>query len=155
MAERHSTDSGVVKAWIENSHHRKCWPVKTLKSAQSYKKDAVIAIWGLAYKENTHSTKNSPALVALSQLCEHRLRVYDPIVKFDPMWHSNASVCISAHEALSGADVLLLMTPWPEFRDARNQKIISECRPSIIVDPYNLTSNEFAAKEYFTLGRAE
>lgn len=155
MAERHSTDAGVVKAWIENSHHRKSWPVKTLKSAQSYKKDAVVAIWGLAYKENTHSTKNSPALVALSQLREHRLRVYDPIVQFDPVWHSNTSVCTSAHEALSGADALLLMTPWPEFREARNQKIISESRPSIIIDPYNLTSNDFAAEEYFTLGRAE
>ena len=41
---------------------------------------ARIAVLGLAYKENTHSTKNSPALALLSHLDGKMVRVHDPVV---------------------------------------------------------------------------
>jgi hypothetical protein len=42
---------------------------------------AVIAVWGLAYKENTHSTKNSPSLATIEQLGSAKLRLHDPVVR--------------------------------------------------------------------------
>ena len=41
---------------------------------------AVVAVWGLAYKENTHSTKNSPSLVLIGKLPHARKQAYDPAV---------------------------------------------------------------------------
>ena len=49
--------------------------------------DPLIAILGLAYKEDTASTKNSAAVALLRGLKPFRVRVYDPVVKADPAWH--------------------------------------------------------------------
>jgi hypothetical protein len=49
--------------------------------------DALNGILGLAYKENTRSTKNSHALVPISMLAPWRLKVYDPIVPASAAGH--------------------------------------------------------------------
>src|SRR5262245_27219724 len=63
FAAQHGTDAGVVRAWRANSRHRLDWALRTIKKALlDGKPDATVAVWGLAYKENTHSVKNSPSL---------------------------------------------------------------------------------------------
>ena len=79
--------------------------------------DAIVAVWGLAYKENTHSIKNSPVARDRSRSCpmpgcacttrsSRRLRR-------GTRRRSRASAAL---EAASGADALMILTPWPEFR---------------------------------------
>jgi UDPglucose 6-dehydrogenase len=61
FAEAHHTDAGVVAAWVANSRHRKAWSAQVVKAELLEKNPrARIAVLGLAYKENTHSIKNSP-----------------------------------------------------------------------------------------------
>ena len=66
LAHKNLLITGVVDAWLRNSAHRRDWTARTLRSAAEMRglelKDAVVAVWGLAYKENTHSVKNSPSL---------------------------------------------------------------------------------------------
>src|SRR6185503_19829635 len=81
LAAEAGTDAAVVKAWIENSQRRKTWAAETVKEALlNAKPEAIVAVWGLAYKENTHSIKNSPALANLAQLPKARLKLHDPAV---------------------------------------------------------------------------
>src|SRR5262249_1782701 len=69
LAASHATDAGIVKAWVANSRHRKDWCWQVLSSTVlTQKPRAATGVLGLAYKENTHSTKNSPALVLLEHL---------------------------------------------------------------------------------------
>ena len=68
LAEAHGSDAGVVKAWRHNSRHRRDWAVRTIREAVlGWNPQAEIAVWGLAYKENTHSVKNSPSLATIRQ----------------------------------------------------------------------------------------
>ena len=62
IGEAKKTDTGVVKAWLANSAHRKDWPWQVLARCSRANPGSAIAVLGLAYKENTHSTKNSPSL---------------------------------------------------------------------------------------------
>ena len=115
-------------------------------------------MWGLAYKENTHSTKNSPSLVAISQLQDFRLKVYDPIVSWDPLWHPNAEVLDSPLAALDGVDALMIMTPWPEFKSIAPIDIVRGLKGKIILDPYGLLDRKFfVGIDYmvFTLGSSD
>src|SRR5262249_36843979 len=81
IGEAENTDVGVVRAWLANSAHRKEWTWKTLKTeVLSPNADATIAVLGLAYKENTHSTKNSPSLALLENLRGKSIKVHDPVV---------------------------------------------------------------------------
>src|SRR6202165_2538943 len=58
LAGEAGTDAGVVKAWMANSRHRRDWAARIAKSHLLDKNPAaVVAVWGLAYKENTHSIK--------------------------------------------------------------------------------------------------
>ena len=81
LADEQGTDAGVVRAWIANSRHRRDWVLHALyRSVLSKIDDPVIAVLGLAYKQDTRSTKNSPSLALLAHLAPFRVRVFDPVV---------------------------------------------------------------------------
>jgi len=157
FADKYKTDATVVRAWLKNSHRRKSWPVNILYKniVNSSNKDLIVAIWGLAYKENTHSIKNSPSLVAISQLQNVKINVYDPVVKWNKKWHPNATHSPTALEALNKADVLLIMTPWPEFKNWTAKEIFKKLNHQLIIDPYNLLSsaNDQDVKGVYILGK--
>lgn len=135
------THGKVVDSFIKNSQHRRNWPLNVFYNQILPKishKDITIAILGLAYKENTHSTKNSAALKLISQLQGFNIQVYDPIVKSIPFESNTIHFKSTALEGIKGADVLFLMTPWPEFKNQNLEALLPLMRKRFIVDPYNL-----------------
>ncbi len=155
MSETHNTEAGVIRAWLKNSQHRKNWPFAVLhKELLSKKASASITVLGLAYKENTHSTKNSPAFALLEHLEQQSVTVFDPVVKPEQVpFKVNFASCIS--EAIQGADAVVIMTPWAEFREISMQSLNTAMAGNIIIDPYVLLDRDALAVSginYFTLG---
>lgn len=155
LSESYGTDASPVSAWLLNSRHRKNWPFKTLEQmVLKGKPEASIAILGLAYKENTHSTKNSPALVLIEQLSACKVTAYDPVV---PVTVAGDHVigAASALDAINGAEALVIITPWPEFKNIRPTDIRSRMKGRVVIDPYRmLDAGEVRAAglDYATLG---
>jgi UDPglucose 6-dehydrogenase len=151
----HRTDVGLVQAWLHNSAYRKDWTFRTLRDAVlTQMADPVIAVLGLAYKENTHSTKNSPSLRLLSQLQSHRVRVHDPVVPATVV--SFAQGCAHPLDCLDDADAVVVATPWPEYRSLSLPEIAPRMRGRVIVDPYRMLDGDQACAlgfSYYTLGR--
>ena len=82
FSEEYGTDAGLIKAFVANSKHRKDWAMRNLHElVLARKPDAKLAVLGLAYKENTHSVKNSPSLALIRHLGPWPLTVFDPVVK--------------------------------------------------------------------------
>jgi UDPglucose 6-dehydrogenase len=154
---RHGTDTSVVQAFLGNSRRRRDWAASTLKSALLPENpDPVVAVWGLAYKENTHSTKNSPALATISQLPGIRLRVHDPVVPASAAAHPKAEGCPEPLEAARGADALMILTPWPQYRSIAPVEVARRMAGRLVVDPYRVMdpeASEAAGLRYYTLGR--
>lgn len=150
----HGTDTGVVKAWLSNSQHRKDWTWRTLRDhVLAVVPEARIAVLGLAYKENTHSTKNSPSLQLLSHLEGREVSVHDPIVpaRVAPF----ARGCATALDCVRDADVVVLATPWREYRNLTLNELAEAMRGRDIIDPYRLLDGKKAVTEgfrYHTLG---
>jgi len=137
IAERIGSDAGVVKAWIANSQHRRDWAWDTLQRAVlPHLPNPAIAVLGLAYKENTHSIKNSPSLAFIRRLGAFPLRVYDPVVPASAAPHPQAHGAETALAACAGADVLAILTPWPAFRDLDPAAIAQAMRGRVLLDPY-------------------
>jgi UDPglucose 6-dehydrogenase len=111
----------------------------------------------LAYKENTHSTKNSPAIKAISQLEKVAIKVYDPIVVWRNDWHHNAIVTLNAHEVLPDINALMILTPWAEFKDQKFLSLLaSQLRDIPIIDPYGLVPSDLIegnGLQVYSLGR--
>jgi UDPglucose 6-dehydrogenase len=157
FADELQTDAGVVKAWLNNSRHRRDWAVRTLRKQVLQKNPAAeVAVWGLAYKENTQSTKNSPALATIAQLHDVSLRLHDPAVPAQAAGHPRAVAAKDAIDALRGADALMILTPWPEYRKIAPARISESMRGRLVLDPYgtlDLDAARAAGLEVHTLGR--
>jgi UDPglucose 6-dehydrogenase len=120
--------------------------------------NAVLGVLGLAYKENTHSTKNSPSLALIESLGPWRLKIFDPVVPVSAAPHPDAEGATSALDAARGVDALVIMTPWPAFRDLNPDELRSTMRGKVIIDPYRLLdpkATRVAGFQHFVLGREE
>ena len=157
FADRHGTDAGVVRAWIANSRHRRDWAASTIRAVLlDANPGATVAVWGLAYKENTHSVKNSPSLATLVQLPEVKLRLHDPLVPASAAAHATAQGVPEPLAALKGADALMILTPWPQYRAIKPSAIAAAMRGRIVLDPYgvlDLGAAMVADLDLYTLGR--
>ncbi len=154
IGEAKNTDVGVVKAWLANSAHRKEWTWQVLRDhALTVDPGATIAVLGLAYKENTHSTKNSPSLALLAHLQGRKVKVHDPVVPATVApWTAGAADPLAA---ASGADVLVIATPWPQYRELRPADLARVMKGRTVLDPYRVLDGQACAAEgltYYTLG---
>ena len=159
LSSQQGTETGVVNAWIRNSHYRRDWALRALHQVLGTSKigQPCIGILGLAYKENTHSTKNSPALALLESLIGfYKIKAYDPVVPAgalpDPMQHC---VVESLETAIQEVDVLILMTPWSEFQKLSFKVLRGLMRGSWIIDPYQVLDGrqaQVAGFKYLSLG---
>ena len=98
-----------------------------------------IAIWGLAFKAGTDDVRDSLALRMLEDLKSREavMVAYDPAVRQLPR-DSGCTLAPSAYAALEGADALLLLTEWPEFRDVAPWAIAARLRKGVVVDGRNI-----------------
>ena len=159
LADRHGTDASVVRAWLGNSAYRRDWALRQVHArVLSRRGDPTLAVLGLAYKENTASTKRSPSLSLLAALAPFRVRVYDPCVAPRTEFHPRLEGTATALDACTGADALVVMTPWDEFRALRAEAVAARLRGRTVIDPHAVldpVACRAAGLEQVVLGVAE
>jgi UDPglucose 6-dehydrogenase len=157
LAAANGTDAEVVDAWINNSRHRRSWAARTIRrTLLDRKPDATVAVWGLAYKENTHSVKNSPSLATIAQLKSAHIRAHDPVVPASAVAAINVEGFSDPLAAAKGADALMILTPWSDYRRVAPAEIAKALGGNIVLDPYAVLDANAAGKAglaYYTLGR--
>jgi UDPglucose 6-dehydrogenase len=144
LAAEQGTDAGLVFAWQNNSAWRKEWALRLLyqeglldQSARSQ-----LAVWGLAYKQDTHSTKNSPAIALIQSLHLYAIRAYDPAVQLQSSEFHHVTIFPSALEAAREADALVIMTPWREFSQASLPELRKTMRGAHVLDPFGVLDQD-------------
>ncbi|WP_022722372.1 nucleotide sugar dehydrogenase [Rhodopseudomonas sp. B29] len=158
IAAAHGADAGVVSAWKANSRHRRDWALQTIRRVVlDAHPRATLAVWGLAYKENTRSIKNSPSLATLAQLPEDvTLRLHDPMVEAGVVARASAQGFAQPLDALDGANALMILTPWPEYTRVSPRDIAARLAGRVVLDPYAVLDGNAvtaAGLTYYTLGR--
>jgi UDPglucose 6-dehydrogenase len=156
LAGETGAEAGLIRSFADNSRHRRDWVLRTLhREVLSGKHDAVIAVLGLAYKENTDSTKNSAALALIRHLQPWRLQIHDPVVHARAVDHPQTARFATPLETAAQADALVITTPWPEYRELAADELACRMRGRVIVDPFRVLDGRAAVAEgfdYFTLG---
>ena len=149
-AEYHGTDASVVSAWVAHSIYCKNWALRKLNTLiLSQMPAAKIALLGLTYKEGTHSTKNSAGLELLGRIPTRNVTAFDPYAA-DDVTDAEVIRAQTAIEAIEGADVLLIMTPWPQFKDITGDQLLDSMVGRVIIDPYRMLDREDLAAKGFT-----
>ncbi len=125
-------------------------------------KDKTIAIWGLAFKPHTDDIREAPALYNIDKLLEAgaKVQAYDPeaMENIRNIYGDKITLCNSEYDALEGADALLIVTEWPEFRQPQFDLIAQKLKQKVIFDGRNLyptkQMDELGFK-YISIGRSE
>ena len=156
LASGGAVNAGFVDAMIADSAYRLDWVSRVLKDTVLPKgADLRIGVLGLAYKQDTHSTKNSPALHLLAQAAGIDARVYDPEAGLPDDGFPHAVQADQPLAVFQDADAVFVMTPWSEFRELPLPEALQTMNRRIIVDPYRVfdarTCKE-AGAAYYTLG---
>ena len=150
LADKFGSEKKIFNNFVENSNRRKNWIFDTLNQLYLNKKDTLgnIGILGLSYKENTNSIKNSPALVLINKLKKKTIFLYDPIVP-DIFLGKNVVRVHSAIKVFQNIDILIICTPWPEFRKIRNINLLNKIKRKIIIDPFQIFDKNQLKKNNF------
>ena len=119
-----------------------------------------IAIWGLSFKPETDDMREAPSLVLIDLLLKAgaTVRVYDPVAMDECRRRIGDSVTYAAnrYDAASGADALMLVTEWKEFRLPNPETLKGTMRGHLILDGRNiLDGNELQQEgfEYHCIGK--
>jgi len=103
-----------------------------------------FALWGLAFKPNTDDMREAPSRVIVAELARRgaRIQAYDPVAMPEAQRVLGDvpafSVMPSQSAALEGADALLLVTEWKEFRNPDFDAIKAALKQPVIFDGRNL-----------------
>ena len=106
---------------------------------------ARIAVWGLAFKPNTDDMREAPALTLIDQLVEAGalVSVHDPVAMNEgkhllARHGDRVSYAATSYDALVGADALVVVTDWNEYRHPDFARIKATLRRPVIIDGRNL-----------------
>jgi UDPglucose 6-dehydrogenase len=137
LADRHGAEASIVTAWQRNSRHRRDWALRQIQRAFPSKEDqALLAVWGFAYKTDTHSTKNSPSIELMRALRGHRIQAHDPVAQLDVADVPHVKIFSSPLAAAEGADALVVMTPWSSYASLPVKELRKVLRGRLIIDPH-------------------
>jgi UDPglucose 6-dehydrogenase len=141
LASRYGSHAEIVTAWQNNSRYRADWALRQLHRVVLPRcSHPRIAVWGLTYKVDTHSMKNSAAVALIAALAPFQITAFDPMVASIPVHLANLELAPNALAACHEADVLIVMTPWKHFSQVNPAEIQAEMRGRFIIDPYGIIS---------------
>jgi UDPglucose 6-dehydrogenase len=111
-----------------------------------------IALWGLSFKPHTDDMREAPSLVLIQELVKAgaKVQAYDPVAKHEAQRILGDTIAYAGgmYEALHGADCLLMITEWPEFRFPDFGQIKNLLKEPAIFDGRNI----YDVKEMKNLG---
>jgi UDPglucose 6-dehydrogenase len=120
-----------------------------------------IACWGLAFKPRTDDMREAPSLTIIEDLLAMgaTVRAHDPEALKEARRHFGDRIALSSnqYDILAGADALLVITDWNEYRTPDFERVRSSLRHPIIIDGRNLYKPERmkeAGFRYIPLGRS-
>ena len=128
---------------LSNDQH-KVWARRKLAHYFPRLSGVAVAVWGLTYKPGTDTLRRSLAV----ELCDWLLgqgavlTVHDPAVKELPAsWRGRVQQVAEPQDALAGADVLIVATEWPQYKQISQEKISALSTGLVILDANRFTAH--------------
>ena len=133
----------LLTSTVNVNEDQKVKPIELLRKHIPDLSGKIIAVWGLAFKPETDDMRESPAISIIRKLINMgaSVKAYDPVamenarrIFNDEVEKGSLQFSNSMYEALDGADALILVTEWKEFRNVNFAKF----KDKIVIDGRNL-----------------
>ncbi len=146
MAQTHGMHPQLLNAVMEiNAFQRRQITLKTRELLDGSLNGNTVALLGLAFKQDTDDTRESPSLAVARSLLNQgaNVKAYDPVAM------ANASrdvpgimLCDNPYSAAADSDALLVLTPWNEFKQLDMKRVLCSMNQPNIIDGRNMYNPE-------------
>jgi len=141
MAETMGYHPELLDAVMEINLDQRTLVVEKLREVLGGLRGQIIGVLGLAYKPNTDDVREAPAIDVIENLLQKgaEVRAYDP--KAMPVLKAqmnSIAYCEDPYSVATGADALIVVTEWQEFRELDLDQLKSVMRRPVIVDGRNI-----------------
>ncbi|MGD1044648.1 MAG: UDP-glucose/GDP-mannose dehydrogenase family protein [Bacteroidota bacterium] len=160
-SQEYECDLKILKAVDDVNERQKRTLVRKLGSYyKGQLKNKVIVLWGLAFKPQTDDMRAAPSIEVLNALLESGARVHahDPIAlaRAKLLYPTGVEFFENSYDALKGAEALLIITEWNEFRKPDFPRMKSLMKTPVIFDGRNIYDPKELKEAgfiYFGMGR--
>ena len=163
-AEKNHCSMNVLNAVESANYHQKFVPYKKLMRYYIQRKDGfvgkTIALWGTAFKPDTDDMREATSLTLIDSFKKAgcTVKVCDPIALNECKRRVGDTViyCNDIYEAATGADAVILVTEWKEYRMVDWERLGKLMKNKVIVDGrnlYNRSEVESYGFDYMSIGR--
>jgi UDPglucose 6-dehydrogenase len=159
MGSSHGAAMSIVEAAVEANRRQIKWMAEKIKGAVPDLSGKTIAMLGLSFKPNTDDMRDAPSLDIISALKKEGagIRAFDPVAMDNARKDiADVTFCTDAYDACSGADALVIVTEWNQFRNLDMKKIIGLLKTPVFLDLRNIYSPEKMRQlgfSYHSVGR--
>jgi UDPglucose 6-dehydrogenase len=145
MAAVHGCHPQLLRSVMDINRDQRRQVIHKLRELVGRLDEKVIGVLGLAFKPNTDDMREAPSveLIHLMQSEGARIRAFDPVamVNADHYLH-DVTLCQDAYEVADGADALVVITEWNEFKHLSLPKLKAVMRQPIVIDGRNIYDPE-------------
>jgi UDPglucose 6-dehydrogenase len=149
----------LLYAVMDINNDRRPMAVTRLKEMLGDLQGKIIGLFGLSFKPNTDDMRDAPALDIANALIEAgaSVQAYDPVAMMvaEPIM-PGVKMCADAYKAAEGADAVMVVTEWNEFKQIDLQKLHDLMRQPVVFDGRNIYEPEIMHRlgfHYRGLGR--
>lgn len=161
IGKEHNVNLGIISATIKANELQKEKAANTIIAALEKPKGKTICILGLSFKPNTNDLRDAPALFIIDKLLKQgaRVRTYDPVAMEDAKaFMTKVTFCNDAYDAAKGADAVVIVTEWNQFRNLDLGKLKKLVKGKYFFDLRNIYEPDRLIKmgfNYYSTGRAQ
>ena len=154
IAQEHATSCRIIESVVEVNASQKAAMINKIRRALDGSENAKkIAVLGLTFKPETDDMRDAPSLSILPALLDKGAEIvaHDPIGIEEAKKHLPESMNYteSIDEAIKGADALVLMTEWDQYKKLDLKKVKKLMKGNVFIDLRNLFDKEQMTKEEF------
>ncbi len=161
IAQEHGVSSRIVESVVEVNASQKARMVSKIRTALGGSEaDKTIAVLGLTFKPETDDMRDSPSLAILPALADKgaRVQAHDPegVDEAKKLLPDSILYMKSIGEAVKGADAVVLMTEWNQYRGLDLDWLKAEMKGNVFIDLRNVYEKETMERhgfEYTCVGR--
>lgn len=163
IGKQYNSPVTIIEQTILANEHQKRLMAAKIESAMGCLEGKRLAILGLAFKPNTDDMRDAPSITILNELAQRgaTFSVYDPIVMEEAKRsfvhiQDRMTYCVDEYEAIRGADALVIITEWNQFRNLDLIRVMNELKEPYFFDLRNIYKRNVMEQQgfrYYAVGQ--
>lgn len=153
IARAYGEPVSIVEAVVKANERQKARMVRKIQNTTGNLKGKTLALLGLAFKSGIDDIRESPAITLINQLLAAgaKIKAHDPraMKNAEKIWGKTIIYCRDPYEAAAGAEALVIVTDWNEYRNLDFKALKKIMKTPVVIDLRNIFTPQEVRRQGF------